>query len=503
MISRLSLVRPAVRPALKARMMLAAPYGAGKTRTALMIARELAEGGPVLGIDTEKESMLTYADEFTFQHLPWSAPFAPAELTDTLAHVEDYAVVIIDSATHFWNKEGGILEIADGKFGGWKVARPVQEDLVKAMLHCPAHLILCVRSKMAYSATTNAQGKQVIERLGVEPQQDQDLGYELNVALDMSMDHTITVTKTRCRDLPINLTFRPGEANVKELARIYREWLAGGEPLLGRAEATALIEMFDQLPGKEDRKVAKRLFVEAFARPEMLKASQLDDAERWVKEYIERGGSDDGARDEPQPDTEEPPPFASGPSTASSTTSTTTDGATSAEPVDHDPEPPDAYGEVIERVKALSVVEVTRQLAERGLDQSGNPDTKRARLTRALVGDEPGAGPDALGPVFAAGNPPENMPETMPADASSLARATEIVEPMSDIEVVEGLTSRSIPSTGNKAARRLRLTTAIARELDGSASGAQGALQPSNGSATPSVPDEASEGSQAYDECPF
>jgi hypothetical protein len=31
-------------------------------------------------IDTEKESALTYADDFTFDHLPWDPPFEPREL---------------------------------------------------------------------------------------------------------------------------------------------------------------------------------------------------------------------------------------------------------------------------------------------------------------------------------------------------------------------------------------------------------------------------------------
>ena len=58
-MSRLDLVQDAVRPALKARLMLSGPPGAGKTRTGLIMATEIAQGAPILGIDTENAEMLT------------------------------------------------------------------------------------------------------------------------------------------------------------------------------------------------------------------------------------------------------------------------------------------------------------------------------------------------------------------------------------------------------------------------------------------------------------
>ena len=131
--------------------MVSGPTGAGKTWTALKIAEVLAEGGKILVIDTEKESALTYADTFTFVHLPWLPPFEPRELARTMAEAgHEYAVVIVDSTSHFWRKEGGTLDIAGGKFTGWKDARPAQEDLVQALLDCHAHVILCARSKMEH-----------------------------------------------------------------------------------------------------------------------------------------------------------------------------------------------------------------------------------------------------------------------------------------------------------------------------------------------------------------
>ena len=84
--NRLSLAREAVRPSLKARLMLSGPAGAGKTFSALEIASVLGER--ILLIDTEKESALTYASEFAFTHLPWAPPFDPRELGATLVQAQ-------------------------------------------------------------------------------------------------------------------------------------------------------------------------------------------------------------------------------------------------------------------------------------------------------------------------------------------------------------------------------------------------------------------------------
>ena len=84
-MSRLDLITDAVRPKLAGRALFQGPQGSGKTWTMLNVARLLA--GPdnyVIGIDTEKESMLTYADVFRFKHLPWRPPYDPGELTVVL-----------------------------------------------------------------------------------------------------------------------------------------------------------------------------------------------------------------------------------------------------------------------------------------------------------------------------------------------------------------------------------------------------------------------------------
>jgi hypothetical protein len=229
-MSRLAAARPAVRPSLKARLMLSGPSGAGKTFSALQIAAVLGER--ILVIDTERESALTYADDFTFTHLPWHDPFDPRELGTTLVEAAaDYDVIVVDSFTHFWGGAGGTLDIADGRFGGWKTARPAQADAVTGILSSAAHVIICVRSKMEYAQEERVEGgkaKQKVVKLGMAPQQDATLEYELNLAAEIDIDHRISVSKSRTTAVPVGRMFPPGHA--AELAKAYAEWLGSGEP---------------------------------------------------------------------------------------------------------------------------------------------------------------------------------------------------------------------------------------------------------------------------------
>lgn len=290
MTSRLAQARAAVRPALKARLMISGPTGAGKTWTALKIAEVLAEGGKILVIDTEKESALTYADNFTFVHLPWLPPFDPRELGRTLTEAgHEYAAVIVDSTSHFWRKEGGTLDIAGGKFTGWKDARPAQEDLVQALLDCHAHVIFCARSKMEH-VQEEVNGRHVVRKVGMAPQQDDDLEYELNISIEMDMDHRATVAKSRADAVQVGRSFTAG--HEVELAALYADWLKGGEPPAAQSVVDDLVARMNAMDPAE-RVACKTEFVQAFGRPDGLRESRAAEAEALVARFEDGGGGSD------------------------------------------------------------------------------------------------------------------------------------------------------------------------------------------------------------------
>lgn len=290
MTSRLNLAAPAIRPALKGRLLLAAPSGAGKTKTGLIIATVLAadDDGSIVVIDTEKESALTYADDFDFKHIPWRPPYDVAELAETITDAgRTFSVVMVDSMSHFWRKSGGTLDVAGGKFGGWKKARPLQEDLVDAILACDAHVILCARSKQAHVQEEDERGRQVVKKLGMAAQQDDDLEYEMNIGCEMDMEHTIAVSKSRCDAVPVGRQFTAGHAG--ELAELYRDWLKVGEPPAPQSAVDALTARIGALPDAA-RKACKGEFMATLGRPELLREARLSEAEALVAGFEGRGG---------------------------------------------------------------------------------------------------------------------------------------------------------------------------------------------------------------------
>lgn len=285
-MGRLDNARPAQRPKMQGRALLSGPSGSGKTWTALGIASVLAEGdlSRVLYIDTEKESALTYADVFPgFVHLPWRPPFDPGELTQELSKItpDQWAVVVVDSGSHFWRGQGGTLDIADGKIGGWKVARPVQEALVQAWLGVPAHLVVCLRSKMEYLVEN---GGRTVTKLGLAPIQDDTLVYDFNIALDLDQQHVITVTKSRTPAVPVGRMYPAGME--RKCAEDYAEWLAGGIPPANRDDVDRIVGRFGDVVDAETRKAVKARFVEQFGMPHSLTAEAVPAALAWLEEAL-------------------------------------------------------------------------------------------------------------------------------------------------------------------------------------------------------------------------
>lgn len=272
---------------MKAKLLIAGPSGAGKTWTGLSVARRLVgPDGTICVIDTEHGSALTYADQFDFHHLPWLPPFDPTELVETLIELNDaYDAIICDSLSHFWAGTGGTLDIAGGQFQGWKGARPKQNRLVDYLISLPVHGIWCTRSKMEYSME-KVGGKTTVERIGLAPVQDQDLVYEMNVAVQLDMDHNMTVTKSRTPAVPVGRMYPAGTQD--KMANDYAEWLAGGVPMASQAAIDKIVEVVSGIEDKEARNDIKRRFKEEVGVPQSLTEDQLDVAAAWLLENVPR-----------------------------------------------------------------------------------------------------------------------------------------------------------------------------------------------------------------------
>jgi hypothetical protein len=298
--SRLRSGRMGVRKATKARLALSAPSGAGKTWTALSTAFVLAPNGRVIVIDTEpgddrQGASELYADSFpSFDVIQWEPPYDPRDLTLTIREAgqmtvpdgywpgqQGYDVIIVDSASPFWKGEGGTMDIAGGKFGGWKTASPAQDQLVNAILRTPAHIIVCTRAKQAYEVTEVMEGnakKQKVEKLGLQPIQRDDLEYEFQVVVVMDEAHRIDIGKTRAAPLA-GLSFMANDQH--KFAEIYKTWLESGADPARQIDIDAIVHTFRTLPDA-DRQAAKDAFKAEFGDPKYLTGEQVPAVWTWI-----------------------------------------------------------------------------------------------------------------------------------------------------------------------------------------------------------------------------
>jgi hypothetical protein len=198
-------IRKAERKKAKLRLGIAAPSGAGKTYSALLMAFGL--GGKIGLIDTEHGSGDLYANLGDYDIIGIEAPYTVPKYLAAIKAFEQagYNTVIIDSLSHAWAGDGGLLDkqgkIADsGKangFAAWRTITPEHNALVEAMLKSPCHIIATMRAKQEYVLEMNDKGKQTPKKVGLAPVQREGMEYEFTVMLDVDMNHVASASKDR------------------------------------------------------------------------------------------------------------------------------------------------------------------------------------------------------------------------------------------------------------------------------------------------------------------
>ena len=232
--------KKATKHQLKLRFALAGVSGGGKTYSALRIATALVPGGRIAVIDTERESALLYADEFTFDTLPLES-FHPYEYIEAIAAAEaaGYDVIIIDSLSHAWAGKDGVLDEKDriakrshsgNGYAAWSEAGKLQDALIDAITRSSCHVIVTMRSKIEHVQDVDDRGKKVVRKVGMKVIQRDDLEYEFTLFASMTNDNTLIVEKSRCKALNGAIIKRPGQ----EIAETLRTWLNAGEPTASR-----------------------------------------------------------------------------------------------------------------------------------------------------------------------------------------------------------------------------------------------------------------------------
>lgn len=191
-------LKKATRKQVKLRLNISAPSGAGKTYSALRMAKGLCgDWSKVAVIDTENGSASLYSDLGDFNVIDLQPPFQPEKYIQALnACVEaGIEVIIIDSSSHEWTcllEENEVLAQASFRgntWSAWSKTTPRHDKFVNAVLHCNAHVITCTRSKME---TVMGEGKKV-HKVGMKDQQREGWEYELTVSLNIDRDTHLAI----------------------------------------------------------------------------------------------------------------------------------------------------------------------------------------------------------------------------------------------------------------------------------------------------------------------
>jgi hypothetical protein len=237
------LFRKASKEQARLRMALVGPSGGGKTFSALSIAQGL--GGRVALIDTEHGSASKYADLFDFDTLGL-AVFHPGNYIEAIkaAEKEGYRVLVIDSLSHAWAGQGGVLEQVDAaakrsqsknSFTAWRDVTPLHNALVDAILQSNCHVIATMRAKTEYVLEPDERGKLVPVKKGLAPIQRDGMDYEFDVVADMTLQHDLMVGKTRWNAIDQKVIRNPG----REFGEALAGWLSDGKAKVAEANRPA------------------------------------------------------------------------------------------------------------------------------------------------------------------------------------------------------------------------------------------------------------------------
>ena len=221
--------RKAERRKAKLRLGITGPAGSGQTYGALLIAFGL--GGKIAMIDTENGSGDLYAHLGNYDVSTITAPYDVRKYLTEIAEAEKagYDTIIIDSLSHAWSGEGGLLDM-QGKiaaasrngnsYAAWRQVTPWHNKLIDAMLSSSCHVIATMRSKTEYIQVENERGGKEIQKVGLAPVQREGMDYEFGTVFDLTADHSATVSKDRTGIFDGNIF-----TITQETGRIFKKWL--------------------------------------------------------------------------------------------------------------------------------------------------------------------------------------------------------------------------------------------------------------------------------------
>ena len=219
------ILQDAQREKVALKLCLSGVTGSGKTFGALVVAYGmLKEKYPEMNdddiwkkiclLDTENGSGSLYVnvvkDEIKlgrYKTVKISPPFTPARYIRAIEMCEEggIEVLVIDSLSHAWSGEGGILEKqADASkkqgvnsYTAWRDITPLHNKLVNKILQTELHIINTLRVKMEHVMEKDDSGKTSVRKVGLSSVQREGMEYEFTMVFDIDNSHNSFGSKDR------------------------------------------------------------------------------------------------------------------------------------------------------------------------------------------------------------------------------------------------------------------------------------------------------------------
>ena len=213
--------------------------GTGKTMSSLLIARGLVgEVGKIAMIDTESGRGSLYADVIPggYDTASLEPPFTAQRYVEAITQAEQakYGVVVVDSVSHEWEGQGGVLDQASaeeartGKKGLhiWTKPKMNHQKLILKLLQAKVPIICCLRAKYKSRQVGKGKDAEIVRDDYASPIQDENFIYESTAHAEILQDHTLRLTK--CSHPDLRACFDNNPPTVETGAKI-AHWARGGE----------------------------------------------------------------------------------------------------------------------------------------------------------------------------------------------------------------------------------------------------------------------------------
>jgi hypothetical protein len=230
-------------------------------------------------IDTERGSASKYADLADYDVATLAPPYSPERYIALIREAErqGYDLLIIDSLSHAWTGQGGVLDLHEkaataargNTWAAWREVTPAHNALVEAMLGASLHLIATLRTKTAYEVTEE-NGKKKPVKVGLAPVQREGIEYEFTLVFDLTVEgHVATAAKDRTT-LFGGQHFTPSV----ETGATLRAWLDSGvDPVQRSGERLVAlserVETIDSVPYLENWWRAHRPEIDTLTAPDL------------------------------------------------------------------------------------------------------------------------------------------------------------------------------------------------------------------------------------------